>query len=250
MKEKYYLLIFQIIAHLSLIVSIFIFSFTDWIIVALIYFLTGCLGVSITYHRYLSHKSWNAPKWWIYIGSVFGFWGLVGSPLAWSNNHIAHHKYVDTINDPHSPIIMPWWKVQWLSMITSMDRLRFSNRNVNPFQIFLHKNYFKIHMGIMISMIILFGIHYTFVLYLVPAAVLWNMSSLINTLNHLKRFGYRNFDTKDSSTNNLITGFLAWGEGWHNNHHAYPGKADFGKKWFEFDLSYYIIRLLDSKKGI
>lgn len=244
--NQYLLLAFQILAHISLIAAIFTFSLSDWGISFFIYFLTGCLGISITFHRYLSHKSWKAPKWWIYVGSLLGFWGIVGSPIAWANNHIAHHRYVDTEKDPHSPKWMPWWKVQWFSMLTSFQSFRFAVKNINPFQIFLHKYYFLLHFLILISLFFAGGLYLVMVVYLVPSAILWNIASLINTVNHSK-FGYRNFETKDSSVNNILTGFLAWGEGWHNNHHARPGNSSFGFLKSEFDISYHIIRVLEVK---
>jgi len=244
-NTKIALFIFQFLAHVSLIAAIFLFSFFDWGISFFVYFLTGCLGVSVTFHRFLAHKSWKPPQWWVYIGSVLGFWGIVGSPIAWANNHVAHHKYVDTEKDPHSPLFMPWWKVQWLAMFTSYGSFRFALSNLNKFQMFLHKYYFVIHFLILVGLLVIFGLHITMVCYLVPAAILWNASSLINTINH--NVGYRNFETKDSSTNNIGTGYLIWGEGWHNNHHARPGNYSFKVKWWEFDLSSLIIKLIRIK---
>jgi len=245
-QTKIFLFLFQLLAHISLIAGIFTFSFYDWGIAFFIYFLTGCLGVSITFHRLLSHKSWKAPKWFTYLGSLFGFYGLVGSPIAWANNHIAHHKYTDTDKDPHSPKFMPWWKVQWLAMFTSYERMRFVTSNLNKFQIFLHRYYFYIHTLILVTLLAIFGIHATMVFYLVPAAILWNMASFINTINH-SGMGYRNFDTPESSVNNWFTGYFIWGEGWHNNHHAYPGKSSFKHKSHEIDISSHIIGLLEKK---
>lgn len=244
--NQYLLFSFQLLAHVALIAALFTFSLADWGVSFFVYFLTGCLGVSVTFHRYLSHKSWKAPQWWIYLGSLFGFWGIVGSPIAWANNHIAHHRYVDTDKDPHSPVMMPWWKVQWFSMLTSFESFRFATKNINPFQVFLHKYYFHIHALILLLLIAFVGIHLTMMIYLVPAALLWNFASLVNTINHSK-FGYRNFETKDSSVNNPITGILAWGEGWHNNHHAYPGKSSFKEKSYEFDISGIIINFIGKK---
>ena len=72
--------------------------------------------------------------------------------------------------------------------------------------------------------------------------ILWNAGSFINTLTHT--FGYRNHDTDDNSTNIPLLGFLMWGEGWHNNHHAKPGKWDFQHRWWEIDPSAWVIRLV------
>ena len=79
--------------------------------------------------------------------------------------------------------------------------------------------------------------------YLVPAAILWNAGSFINTLSHM--FGYRNHETKDSSTNLFLLGILMWGEGWHNNHHASPASHYFGEQWWEIDLGGFLIERLD-----
>jgi stearoyl-CoA desaturase (delta-9 desaturase) len=246
-RDGYYLLAFQIVAHAALVWGIFNLTAVEWALTAAVYFIVASLGVSVTYHRLLSHKSWEAPAWWYYVGSLCGFWGLVGSPLAWSNNHIAHHRYTDTANDPHSPNIMPWWKVQWFSMLTTYPKFRFSLSNINAFQTFLHRNYFKLHLVILATLLILFGLTITVAIYLAPAAVVWNMGSLVNTINH-SRFGYRNEDTANSAINNHLTGYLVFGEGWHNNHHKYPGRAKFGIKWFELDVSYWCIRLIQKTK--
>lgn len=241
--QRYQLLAFQIIAHAALVYALFTFSAEQWAVSFFVYFLTGCLGVSVTFHRYLAHKSWKAPRWWVPIGSILGFWGLAGSPLAWSNNHIAHHKYADTERDPHSPLIHGFTKVQWLSMLTSFTSFRFATSNATAFQVFLHRNYFVIHTVILLALLLAGGIALVSTIYLVPAAILWNFSSFVNTINHSK-LGYRNFETRDQSVNNPLVAVLAWGEGWHNNHHAYPGKSSFKVKWWEIDISGLVIKLI------
>lgn len=242
-KDGYYLLVFQILAHATFVWALFNFTAGLWITALFVYFLCASLGISVTYHRFLSHRSWDAPGWWKYVGSILGSWALVGSPLAWSNNHIAHHRFTDTEKDPHSPNIMPWWKVQWFSMLTTHPNFRYSARNLNKFQIFLHKNYFRLHIAILATLFLVFGFTITAAIYLVPAAIVWTMGSLINTINHSK-FGYKNHDTPDSSVNNLLTGYLVFGEGWHNNHHKYPGFSKFGNRWFELDVSYLCITVI------
>jgi stearoyl-CoA desaturase (delta-9 desaturase) len=83
--------------------------------------------------------------------------------------------------------------------------------------------------------------------YLVPAMILWNAGSFINTLTHMT--GYRNHETNDNSTNIPLLGILMWGEGWHNNHHWQPSNASFKFKWWEFDLGGWFITLLEDKNG-
>ena len=81
--------------------------------------------------------------------------------------------------------------------------------------------------------------------YLVPAAILWNAGSFINTLTHM--VGYRNFNTADNSTNIPILGYLMWGEGWHNNHHAHPNNPSFKEKWWELDVGGWFIKKITVK---
>jgi stearoyl-CoA desaturase (delta-9 desaturase) len=117
----------------------------------------------------------------------------------------------------------------------------------DPFHVFVHRHYAYIHGFIFLTFLILGGVHATALYYLAPAAVLWNLGSLVNTLCH-SRFGYRNHELSDDlSKNNFILGFLVWGEGWHNNHHKFPIRAKYGEKWWEVDISYLIIKLIRSK---
>ena len=80
--------------------------------------------------------------------------------------------------------------------------------------------------------------------YLFPAMILWNAGSFINTLTHM--IGYRNHETSDNSTNIPLLGILMWGEGWHNNHHAFPNSARHGLQWWQFDMSWIVIRAMQS----
>lgn len=249
MNLPYFLVAGQLAAFTCLLIAPFYFSGTDWLLVLLMYFIGGCLGGSVTFHRLLSHRSWNAPAWWYYVGSLCGMIFLIGSPLAWANNHLSHHRNVDTDKDPHSPKHLGWLRVQFLSMLTTETSLRYGLRNVNPFQVFLHKHYVLLHLLYAFTLCLVGGLWAVAVLYLVPSAVIWHMASFINTVNHTDMPGnYRRHESKDSSYNNFFTGVFVWGEGWHNNHHALPGQARFGSKWWELDVSHLVIRLLEVRK--
>lgn len=242
MNDHKKLFLFQLIAHLGLVYQIIFGNNFSWILTFIVYFFTGCIGMSITYHRLLSHKSWNAPKWFPYIGTLFGSWGLTGTSISWVAIHREHHRFTDTDKDPHSPQFKNFFKVQFLSMFDKPNIRYVPDLLKSKFHTFLHKHYFKGHLIILVSLgLINFDLLIS--LYLAPAAILWNAGSFINTINHL--IGYKNFKTNDKSKNNIMTGFLVWGEGWHNNHHAYPQSFNFGKKWWEFDISSLIIKLLN-----
>ena len=91
MRDSYLLFAFQLISHLSLIPMFMYGEWYHWTIAFFVYFVTGCFGMTITFHRLLSHRSWNAPRWFEQFGTLAGFYGLVGSPIAWVAVHKEHH---------------------------------------------------------------------------------------------------------------------------------------------------------------
>ncbi len=244
MRAGRILLFFQIVAHLAIIPMFLYAGPKDYIISLAVYFLTGCLGMNMTYHRLLSHRSWKAPKFFETIGTTLGTLGLTGSSIAWCAVHRDHHQHADTSHDPHSPHWSPWWKVQFLSMFYRPNLRKVSDLLKSPTHRFLHKNYFLINL----SYVLILGIINPFLVisaYLFPAAILWNAGSAVNSLGHIS--GYKNFNCPDHARNNLILGYLVWGEGWHNNHHRYPKRSYYGTKWYEVDISGLIIKCLKKK---
>jgi len=236
------LLMFQIIAHLSLIPMVLYGEWYHWIISFFVYFMTGCFGMTMTYHRLLSHKSWNPPKWFEYFGTLCGTYGLTGSSIGWVAIHREHHHYTDKEQDPHSPKHKGFFHVQWLSMFDKPKPKYAAHLLRSEFHTFLHKNYFALHL-IVLATLMMIDPMIAVSAYLFPAAILWNAGSLINTLTHM--IGYRNYQTTDDSTNIAVLGYFMWGEGWHNNHHAYPNDCNFKRKWWELDVGGMFIKLLN-----
>ena len=247
--SKNTVILYQIIAHLALLYLIFMGTLNQWLIILVIYIINVSIGGSITLHRMLSHKSFVPPKWFEYLGILIATISNNASTIVWVATHREHHRYTDTEKDPHSPRIHGYAKVQF--GITTYNRM--PNPRYVPdllrskFHIFLH-NYHWLLIGCYLG--ILYTIDPLAILYvfLVPSILAWHGDCLINTLNH-SDYGYRTTDTKDYSINNFIPAILVAGEGWHNNHHADPSNPNFGKKWYEFDLSWQIIKLvrLDNK---
>ena len=117
----------------------------------------------------------------------------------------------------------------------------------DSFHMFLHRWYFVLHGLIAVTWFVIDPM-LLLSAYLVPAMILWNAGSFINTLTHM--FGYRNYETSDNSTNIPLLGVLMWGEGWHNNHHANPNDPNFQHKWWEFDMGGWFIKLLEQKPDV
>lgn len=234
-------LINKIVTHLAFLYFLYTGTLTEWAIVLSIYLFRVTIGATVTLHRLLSHRSFTAPKWFEYIGSLIGTIGSGLSPIVWVAVHREHHRFPDTEKDPHSPLHVGFLNVQFRSQTVPKikyvpDLLR------SKFHTTLHQYHWAINL-IVIVILALIDPRSLLYVYFVPNLIYWHSGGFINTLNHSK-FGYRSFDTNDQSVNNILTGYLVAGEGWHNNHHATPSDPKFGKKWWEFDLGWQVIKLV------
>lgn len=225
-NNSYSILIAQIIAHLSIIPLVIYGEFYHYAIAIFVYFLNGCLGMTMTYHRLLTHRSWNCPKLTEYIFSLFATIGLTGSALSWVAIHREHHAFTDTSKDPHSPAYRGWMWSHYFSMFAKV-KIRYVRDLLNEkFYTYQHKFYFEINLvyGIILFYIDPFAPIYA---WLVPAALLWNGGSLIVSTSH----------RSNGPHNDLIFVLTTWGEGYHKNHHDDVRLSRFGK----YDLGGIII---------
>lgn len=209
------------------------------------------LGISACYHRLMSHRGFKVNKFI----KIFMLWcanlGGQGSPVFWVTVHRGyHHRLSDTPGDPHSPKDGFWHAyILWMFKITEED--------LNPKYaidvlkdkeaMFFHKNYIRIFL---LSHFIIALISFPFWLYgvLLPALVAFHTFSLTTSVNHKEQLGYKSYDTKDDSVNCPWIFPFALGESWHNNHHAHPKDPNYGKKWWEIDPTYWLIKLIRTDK--
>lgn len=239
--SKKTLIAYQILAHIAFVYMVFNASLMHWIIALSLYLFAVTVGGTVTYHRLLSHRSFQSPKWFEYLGSIIAALGGNGSGIAWAAIHREHHRYTDQEKDPHSPRYKSIFKIQFLSMLDTPNMRYVTDLLRSKFHTNVHQYYWLINLvyvGLLYA-IDPFAVVYA---YFVPTLLVWHAGSSINTVNHL--LGYRDNETKDDSTNNVFTGYIVSGEGWHNNHHAHPADPEFGKKWYEFDLGFKVIKLV------
>lgn len=218
----------------------------QWVLAFAGYFVYGCIGIVVGFHRYLAHGSFKLSKWKERVIVFIGHMAGTGSAISWVAQHIEHHKHSDTAQDPHSPrngiLAMLTLGYQHAYKTRSRTVLRMAH---DPFYRTLHNYFMLIQLGWMAALFVAFGLDGVLFGHLLPVAFVVVGSALTNLLGHT--IGTQRYDTKDDSRNSFIAAMLSWGEGWHNNHHRYPGRANFGEKWWELDVSGLMIRLIADK---
>jgi len=215
----------------------------QWAVGVFGYFVYGCVGIVVGFHRYLSHRSFKMPMWKERIVVTLGHMAGTASAISWVAKHLDHHRFSDTEKDPHTPHNGIW------GMLTFGYKSKASARNKmvlrlarDPYYRALHKYYFLLHFGWMAALFAAFGFEGVLFGHLVPVAFVFLGSAASNLLGHT--IGKQRYETHDDSTNSMLGAILTWGEGWHNNHHRYPSRPNSGEYWWEIDIAWYVIRLI------
>jgi stearoyl-CoA desaturase (delta-9 desaturase) len=243
--EQYKLPLWQLFCHLAVIYCAMTFTSIDYATAIAVYFVTGCLGITVTYHRLLTHKSYETLDIFRKIGTIFGTLGGVGTSIGWVSIHRQHHRYSDKeLDDPHTPNRhMGFIHCFYGSMFVEPKIRYVPDLLRDKFQLRVHENYWKINIAYAVALLLIGGVHAWMVFHVFPSFILWTAMGSVNYLGH--KYGYRNYpDTREQSKNNWFAGLIAWGEGWHNNHHGDPYNYTFQVKWWEFDMSKWVIKLI------
>jgi len=227
-----------------------------WLLLTLLgWILFSGFGISVGFHRLFSHRSFETYRWMEIVLLILGSFGAEGSSIFWRSVHSAvHHQYTDKEKDLHSPIhgkynaFMGWMfslKGDSVNFRQAKDLLR------DPVHVHVHKYYYR-YLWIPVIVSALINWHIALFFFGLPMMISIYQENFINLFCHAPGlFTYRNIDTDDQSMNHVIIGYLTWGNGWHNNHHANPREADFGLgrkyKWWEFDPAMLIVNLIKKR---
>jgi sn-1 stearoyl-lipid 9-desaturase len=226
----------------------------EFITIFIAFYIWHAFGVTVGYHRLLSHRSFTVPKLVEYFWVLPGFLAFEGSPIWWATIHRAHHRYADTALDPHSPRYgLGKAHFGWLTsksynapidpQIQSKDLMK------DPIYRFLEQggNWGRAHFltfflcfAFRLVIWACFGWVAALASLLAGLAVL-QIPLMLNVVCHIPKLGYKTYATGDDSVNVWWVGILAMGEGWHNNHHASPGSAKTGMRPWEIDCSWLMI---------
>jgi len=249
---------FAVIApfHLGALAALFCFHWSSLVIFLVMWVLSQNIGIAVSYHRQLTHRGFTTPKWLEYGMALCGAMALQGSPTYWVAVHRIHHKYTDKPGDPHTPRDGKWWShMGWIMHGALHSETAMISRYVPDLQREKFYRWLEVWHWLPITLtgIALLGcgtvvggwrLGISWLLWgvLLRVAIGFHVTWLVNSATHL--WGGRRFNTHDDSTNNWWVAWLTGGEGWHNNHHAYPVSATHGMRWWEVDFNYWIIRML------
>jgi stearoyl-CoA desaturase (Delta-9 desaturase) len=224
-------------------------------------YLLRMFAITGFYHRYFAHRSFRTSRVVQFTFACIGASSVQRGPLWWAAHHRTHHINADTAADPHSPQVhgLLWSHMGWFLTSNGFrtdwkripDLARYAElRWLDRFDILVPValaiglfvagtaiRHMAPHSGVTGGQLLVWG-------FFVSTVVLFHATVTINSLAH--RFGTRRFETRDDSRNNLWLALLTLGEGWHNNHHFCPGSVRQGFRWWELDLTYYGLRLLES----
>ncbi|WP_422509759.1 acyl-CoA desaturase [Stenotrophomonas sp. GZD-301] len=227
--------------------------------VAVALYAVRMFAITAFYHRYFSHRTFRTSRVVQFVFALIGAASVQRGPLWWAAHHRNHHRHTDTPADPHSPRVHGFWwshmgwflttegfRTDWdrIPDLAKYPELRWLDRFDTLVPIALAAALFGLgalleHIapswGTSGGQMLVWG-------FFVSTVVLFHATVTINSLAH--RFGRRRFATGDDSRNNLWLALLTFGEGWHNNHHFFPGTVRQGFYWWEVDITWYGLRVM------
>lgn len=253
-KERKYSMIttiVMVIFHIGAVAALFMFNWKAVALAAVLYWISLSFGIGMGYHRLLTHRGYQCPKWFEYFVTVCGTIALEGGPIFWVATHRIHHQKSDQEGDPHTPRDGKWWAhMGWIIFgeakhsDTKMMGKYAPDMAKDKFHVWL-TNYHWVPLTTLGLIILAVG-GWSYVCWAIFMRVCLGLHAtwLVNSATHL--WGKRRFDIRDDSRNNWWVALLTFGEGWHNNHHAVPVSARHGLAWYELDITWLTIKLFET----
>jgi stearoyl-CoA desaturase (delta-9 desaturase) len=222
------------------------FSWAAVGVAILLHWITGGLGITLGFHRLITHRSFETPKIVEYFFALCGALACEGGVIDWVGMHRMHHLYSDQTPDPHDSNKGFWWShMGWMlyDSPAKADIPRFTKDIGNdPVYQFLQKYFILLQVALGLVLYAIGG--WSFVVWGVffRLVVVFHCTWFVNSATH--KFGYQSHDANDHSKNCWWVALVTYGEGWHNNHHAYQYSARHGLQWWEIDTTWMTIQLL------
>ena len=250
-----------IFLHLACLAVFWVGISTTAVLTAVAFYALRVFALTGFYHRYFSHRAFKTSRAAQFIFAVLGSTAVQRGPIWWAAHHRHHHRYSDEIEDVHSAKQHGFW---WSHMGWFLTRKNFKTDHSRvpdliAFPEILFLDRFDILVPVAFAVFIFLAGQWLAAYapslhtngwqmlvwgFFISTVLVMQATFSINSLTHC--FGFKRYKTKDESRNNFWLALLTFGEGWHNNHHHYPGSANQGFYWWEVDITYYILRLLQA----
>ena len=238
--------------HLAALAAPFTFTWSGLILCAVLFWVGSGIGITLGWHRMLTHGSFKTHRPLRLLLTAVGTINLQHGPVEWVGCHRLHHAHTDHDDDPHSPTHgFAWSHMRWAFFRTTPDPRAYAKDLLrDPAIRFIDRTYWLYPLLLAAALYAagyLLGGHPLALSWLVWAVALrtvlvFHSIWFVNSAAHT--WGYRNFESDDHARNNWWVALIAFGEGWHNNHHADQRCAAHGRRWWEFDPTWLTIRLL------
>ena len=237
--------------HAGAVAALFFIDSGAILTAVVLYAVAGMLGIGLCYHRLLTHRAYKTHKVIEYVFTWCATLALEGGPIFWVATHRIHHQHSDRDGDPHTPREGTWWAhMGWIITGQGMHHDEAVLARYVPdlardrVHVALSTWHWTSNVVVGVALLAYGGIPYVLwgIFFRTTAGL--HATWLVNSATH--KWGRRRFATKDDSTNNWWVALLTFGEGWHNNHHAYPTSARHGLVWYELDPNWMAIRTLQA----
>jgi stearoyl-CoA desaturase (delta-9 desaturase) len=243
--------------HVAALLAVFrsYFSWSGLALCLLLHWITGGIGICLIYHRLLTHRSFTfRPKWLDYPFAILGCMASEGGPIGWVADHRRHHAHSDEELDVHTPHEGFFWAHMGWFMVVDEDSRHTPeyfqkwapDLYADPILRWIEKYFIAFPLALFVGLYAAgqwynnVGMSWLVWGGFIRTVFVWHTTWLVNSATHV--WGYRSHTTRDDSTNLWWVALLTYGEGWHNNHHAFQTSARHGLAWWEIDLTYITIR--------
>jgi stearoyl-CoA desaturase (delta-9 desaturase) len=241
---------FILSVHLVAVLGCWTFTWKALAVAAVLWWITGGLGITLGFHRMLTHQSFTADRWLQRLLTVCGTLAVQGGPISWVAGHRLHHAHSDRDLDPHNSRLGFWWShIGWIfyrdPKLATLEGNKPHARDLvaDPFILFLDTHFIYLQAALGLLLMACGGWSWVVWGIFVRLVFGWHCTWLVNSATH--KWGYQSYDSRDESRNLWWVALMSFGEGWHNNHHAFPRSARHGLRWWEFDSSFLVLRVFE-----
>jgi stearoyl-CoA desaturase (Delta-9 desaturase) len=236
-----------VLLHVGCVAVFFVPFRWSWVELTLAIYVVRMFGITAGYHRYFSHRTYKLGRGWQFLMAFLAETSGQKGVLWWAAHHRVHHRHADQDPDIHSPLKRGFWwaHVGWVlsNEYDTYEPALIRDFGKYPELRWLDKHYLVPPVALAVLLLLGGGLGAFVWGFVVSTVLLFHGTFTINSVAHL--WGSRRFDTADDSRNNFVLAIITLGEGWHNNHHKFMYACQQGLRWWEVDVTYYALKMLN-----